>query len=39
VNLDPVPPSYRIVVQYDGANSRGTVSAEDRIRVESEPVA
>jgi hypothetical protein len=38
INLDPLPPSYLIVVHYGGANSGGPVSAERRIRVESEPV-
>lgn len=37
VNLDPVPPSYLIVVHYGGGNSGGAVSAERRIRIESEP--
>jgi hypothetical protein len=37
INLDPVPPSYLIVVEYGGANSWGPVTAERRIRVESEP--
>lgn len=36
-NLDPESPSYLIVVHYGGANSRGPVSAERRIRIESEP--
>jgi hypothetical protein len=39
INLDPLPPSYLIVVHYGGANSGGSVSAERRIRVESEPAA
>jgi hypothetical protein len=37
VNLDPVPPSYLIVVHFGGANSEGPVSAERRICIESEP--
>jgi hypothetical protein len=38
VNLDPVPPSYQIVVRYSGDSSHGPATAERRIRIESEPV-
>jgi hypothetical protein len=35
-NLDPVPPSYRIVIRYCGDTTVSPATAERRVRIESE---
>jgi hypothetical protein len=36
VNLDPVPPSYLIAVQYSGDNATQSATTHRRVRLESE---